>query len=163
MDSAAPQARRALEESPEVLKINALELGTLAGASTADAAARVAACRAISSLFGVRWLLITRGSLGIEAFDGRRVLHARPPTVRVRNAIGSGDAAAAGVGWVLHDRTISLGAEEALASGECLREALLAATAMGTANCMNPVNGKVERADYLDVKAATVVEELPHL
>jgi hypothetical protein len=34
---------------------------------------------------------------------------------------------------------------------------------MGTANCMNPVNGKVERADYLDVKAATVVEELPHL
>ncbi|MGA2639946.1 MAG: PfkB family carbohydrate kinase [Spirochaetia bacterium] len=110
-----------------MLKINALELGTLAAAPTDDLSARAAACCAICSRFGVRWLLITRGPQGIEAFDGRGFLHARPPAVKVLNAIGSGDAA----------------------------------TAMGTANCMNPVNGKVERADYLSVMAGTAMEEIP--
>jgi hypothetical protein len=45
-----------------------------------------------------------------------------------------------------------------------MREAVLSAAAMGTANCMNRVNGKVERADYLSVKEGTTVEELhvPH-
>jgi fructose-1-phosphate kinase PfkB-like protein len=171
MDSAAPQAKRALEEGPEVLKINSLELGAMAGAlteagtppaagaTTRDAAARAAACRALSTRFGVRWLLITQGPEGIEAYGAGRVLHARPPRVKVLNAIGSGDAAAAGAGWVLHDRLGALGAAEVFASVEILQEAVLSAAAMGTANCMNPVNGKVERADYFSVRQRTTVEE----
>jgi tagatose 6-phosphate kinase len=163
MDSAAPQALRALQESPEVLKINAMELGVLAGTQTSDSAARQSACRALSTRFGVRWLLVTRGAMGVEGFDGTRMLHARPPEVKVLNAIGSGDAAAAGAGWVLHDRLNVLGIEDTFRSSECFREALLSAAAMGTANCMNPVNGKVERADYLSVKAGTEVDDVSAL
>ncbi len=160
MDSACPQARRALEEAPEVIKINALELGSIAAMPADDLPERAAACRAIASRFGVRWLLITRGQKGIEAFDGRRLLHAAPPAVKVMNAIGSGDAAAAGVAWVVHEELAARGRDGLFQSVDGLREALLAATAMGTANCMNPVNGRVEPQDYAAVRQETRIEEL---
>jgi 1-phosphofructokinase family hexose kinase len=162
LDSACRQARIALVQAPAVLKVNEHELGELAGAPTDSLPRRVAACGRIAEEHGVRWFLITRGAEGIEAFDGRTLLWAPAPRVKVVNAIGSGDAVAAGAGWVIHEAITGGDHEHSfLSSPEVLREALLTATAMGTANCMNPVNGRVIRADYLSVREQVRIRDLP--
>lgn len=161
MDSVSAEAQCAMEESPEVLKINANELGQLARMPVEEADGRVAACRQLSARFGIRWFLISRGRAGIEAFDGKRLLHAIPPAVNVANAIGSGDAAAAGVGWVLFQESAVRAWNDVFLSEQSIREALVTATAMGTANCLNPINGKVVREDFLAIRERIRVEEVP--
>jgi 1-phosphofructokinase family hexose kinase len=160
LDSACREARRALEERPEILKINARELGEIAGQPVGTLAERVSACRSLMKRFSIRWLLASRGPEGIEAFDGHILLHAVPPRMSVVNVIGSGDAATAGAGWAVHEMRKSRDAEEIFSSPECLREALLCATAMGTANCLNATSGKVVREDYRAVRERTRVLEL---
>jgi tagatose 6-phosphate kinase len=161
MDSVCPASRRALRESPEIIKINAMELGELAEAPVSTREERAAACRLMRSRYGARWLIVSRGREGIEAFDGGSFLSAAPPAVDAVNAIGSGDAAAAGVSMVLVRRMRSEAPQAVLASGEALREALILATAMGTANCLNPVNGRVLPADLERVRAGVTVTDWP--
>jgi 1-phosphofructokinase family hexose kinase len=160
LDSATEEARNALRESPEVLKVNARELGQLAGAGVDRAEDRLSACRELARRFGIRWFLVSRGPHGIEGWDGSSFLQAVPPRVEVRNAIGSGDAAAAGAALVLHDAMASAGTDEVIRSAARFREVLAAATAAGTANCLNPVNGRVERDHYLSLLADTRIIDL---
>ncbi len=160
LDSACRQARLALSEKPEVVKINAQELGEMANAPVGTLAERVNACRSMAASHGVRWFFVTRGADGMEAFDGRTLLRARAPAVDVINAIGSGDAAAAGAAWVIHEAAAG-GPAALFSSSSALKEALLTAVAMGTANCMNPVNGRVMPGDYLAIREQVRVQELP--
>jgi tagatose 6-phosphate kinase len=163
LDSAGRQARRALDRSPDVVKVNAHELGELSGAPVDSVEHRVAACRSLASRHGVRWFFVSRGAQGIEAFDGTHLLRAVPPSVEVANAIGSGDAATAGVAWTLHEWLRRAPADELFSSSAALMEALHAAASMGTANCMNPKNGLVKRGDYLAVRDQVRMETLPLL
>ncbi len=160
VDSVSAEALRALQETPEVLKINSRELASLTGAPTKTPGERVTACRGLAARFGIRWFVITMGAAGVEAFDGKALLHAAPPRVDAVNAIGSGDAVASGIGWVIHEAL--RGRERGrIFSSELLREALLTAAAMGTANCMNPISGRVDTADYRSVREKTVMTEIP--
>jgi 1-phosphofructokinase family hexose kinase len=161
MDCASLEAIRAFREAPEVLKVNSRELASIAGLPTRTARERVDACRGIAGAFAIRWFIITLGAAGVEAFDGRILLHAAPPRVEVLNAIGSGDAAAAGAAWALHEAISAHGTRDVFSSRESLREALLSATAMGTANCMSPINGSVAPDDYRSVRDKTDISEVP--
>jgi 1-phosphofructokinase family hexose kinase len=160
LDSASPEARLALAEGPEILKINARELGEIAQQPVEELAERVSACRGLAARFGVRWFMVSHGPAGIEAFDGTTLLHAAPPPVKVINVIGSGDAAAAGAAWAVHEMLDAQGREAVFSSSVCLREALASAAAAGTANCLNPINGKVIREDWVAVRKNTRVSEL---
>ncbi len=164
MDSACPAAREALEERPEVLKVNAGELAQLAerpAAEAADPGARADAYRALCAR-GIRWVVVTLGADGVEAGDGEAVLLAAVPRVTVVNSVGSGDAAAAGVAWSLHEALeAGASADAVFASGDRLADAAARAAAMGTANCLNPVNGRVDAADYRRLRAEVTVRRLP--
>jgi 1-phosphofructokinase family hexose kinase len=164
MDSACPAALEALAERPEVLKVNAEELTQFAGRSAGEAAdpgARAEAYRALCGR-GVRWIVVTLGADGVEAGDGRLVLHAAVPRVTVVNSVGSGDAAAAGVAWSLHEALADgASADAVFASRDRLADAAARAAAMGTANCLNPVNGRVDAADYRHLRAEVTVRDLP--
>jgi 1-phosphofructokinase family hexose kinase len=159
LDTSCPRGRRALAEGPEVLKVNAQELASLSGMPTGSLEERGRACRGLARQHGVRWFVITRGAAGIEAFSDGAALYAPAPRVAVANAIGSGDAAAAGAAWVLHEAGV--GRAPAGYTPALLREALLTAAAMGTANCLNPVNGRVSPEDYLAVRGRVAIETLP--
>jgi tagatose 6-phosphate kinase len=160
LDSASPAALEALAERPEVLKVNSEELALFAGFDTSDPDARARAYRDLSER-GVRWIIVTLGAEGVEAGDGRRVLRAAVPRVAVVNSVGSGDAAAAGAAWSLHE-ALAGGADpaEVFASRDRLADAAACAAAMGTANCLNPVNGRVIDADYRRLRAAVTVRDL---
>lgn len=164
MDSAGPAALEALAQRPEVLKVNADELAAFAGmaaGTTASAAARAAAYRALAAR-GVRWIVVTLGADGVEAGDGGAVLHATVPRVDVVNSVGSGDAAAAGVAWALHEALAGgAAADEVFASRDRLADAAARAAAMGTANCLNPVNGRVDAGAYRRLRALITVRERP--
>jgi 1-phosphofructokinase family hexose kinase len=163
MDSACPAALEALAERPEVLKVNAEELAQFAGYSAAEAAAPGARAEAYRALRerGVRWVLVTLGADGVEAGDGTVVLHAAVPRVTVVNSIGSGDAAAAGVAWSLHEALADEASADAVfASRDRLADAVARAAAMGTANCLNPMNGCVDAADYRRLRAEVTVRRL---
>ena len=161
LDAAGPIAANALAERPEVLKVNAGELAQFAGFDTAGPVARARAYRGLRDR-GVRWILVTLGADGVEAGDGRRVLHAAVPRVAVVNSVGSGDAAAAGVAWSLHE-TLASGtdADALFASRDRLADAAACAAAMGTANCLNLVNGRVLDADFRRLRAEVTVHNLP--
>jgi 1-phosphofructokinase family hexose kinase len=160
LDSASPAAVEALAEQPEVLKVNAEELALFAGFSTADADARARAYRGLRER-GVRWIIVTLGADGVEAGNGRIVLRAEVPRVEVVNSVGSGDAAAAGVAWALRE-ALAGGADPGtvFASRDRLADAAACSAAMGTANCLNPVNGRVIDADYRRVRGQVSVREL---
>ena len=110
----------------------------------------------------MRWIVVTLGADGVEAGDGRVILHAAVPRVAVVNSVGSGDAAAAGVAWSLHE-ALAGGAEAdaVFSSRDRLADAAARAAAMGTANCLNPVNGCVDAADYRRLRAEVTVRDLP--
>ena len=160
MDSNCREARRALEAGPDVLKINMRELAEFAGHPVEDPADRARAYRALHAEHGIRWILVSRGPDGIEGSDGVRLLHASPPPIAVVNAIGSGDAATAGAAWIVHERLKTARPADSLGDPACFAEALRTAAAMGTANCLNPINGMVRRADYERVRAEVLVREV---
>jgi tagatose 6-phosphate kinase len=157
LDASSSQAREALKESPEVLKINTMELAQLSGRSTGTVDERVAVYESMAREFGIRWFFVTRGSQGMEAYGAGTLLRSSPPPVRVINPIGSGDAATAGVASLLHEAFATGMGDRVFGSGDPLREALRSATAMGTANCLNWKNGKVVRDDYLALKPLITV------
>ncbi len=68
----------------------------------------------------LKWMVVTRGSKGAEAFSGREHLAVAPPPAQVVDTTGAGDAFAAGL---LH----------ALLSGAGMKEALESGVAWGTA------------------------------
>jgi tagatose 6-phosphate kinase len=160
LDAAGPTAVEALAERPEVLKVNTEELAQFAGFPTDAPEARARAYRALRER-GVRWFIVTLGAEGVEAGDGNLVLHAGVPRVAVVNSVGSGDAAAAGVAWSLHE-ALEGGTDAAavFASRDRLADAAASAAAMGTANCLNPVNGRVVDADFRRLRAEVTVCEL---
>lgn len=161
LDSYRDHGRRALEASPEVLKINADELSELSGRDCTTAAARRDAARSIRDRYSVRWVVITRGKEGAEAFDDQRSLEAIAPAVDLRNAIGSGDSFTAGVVAALLE---GMPAEAGPPGGDFpwnanLERAIRLGTAMGTANCMNLKPGHILRSDYERVLGAVMVND----
>lgn len=155
LDSSSREARLALAQSPEVLKINAHELGEITGLPVENAPQRLAACRQLMGRHGIRWCLVSRGSAGIEATNGRAVLRGVPPQIAVVNAIGSGDAAAAGTSWVMHEHLDGLRDSALFDNEQVFTEAVLVATAMGTANCLSTVTGHVDPDAFRNVKGQT--------
>ncbi len=134
LDSYRAHGRRALDASPEILKINTQELAELTGLPASTIAERSAASAAIRRDYGVRWVIITKGGDGAEGFDGDSSVAATPPGVPFVNAIGSGDSFTAGIVSHLLERHST---DRPFPDGADLREAIGLATAMGTANCMS--------------------------
>jgi 1-phosphofructokinase family hexose kinase len=160
LDSASPAAIEALAEQPDVLKVNAEELALFAGGDTIDAESRARAYRGLRER-GVRWIIVTLGADGVEAGDGRFVLRAGVPRVAVVNSVGSGDAATAGAAWSLHEALAgSVDPAAVFASRDRLADAAACAAAMGTANCLNPVNGRVIDADFRRLRGEVTVRDM---
>ncbi len=134
LDSYRAHGRRALDASPEILKINTHELAELTGLPAGTLTERSAASAAIRRDYGIRWVIITKGGDGAEGFDGNRSVTITPPAVPFVNAIGSGDSFTAGIVSHLLERH-STG--RPFPDGADLLEAVRLATAMGTANCMS--------------------------
>jgi len=167
LDSYRNHGRLALEASPEILKINAEELAELSGKDCSRVEGRKEAARSIMERHGVRWIIITRGKDGAEAYDSRRSIRASAPRIELKNAIGSGDSFTAGIIGAVLDHLpprSELSRRRPLRSDfpwrADLSEVLRLGTAMGTANCMNIKPGLILSEDLEKVLASTETREL---
>ena len=159
LDAYRDHGRVALEAAPTVLKINRAELAELADARMNTVAARVAAYRNLRDSHGVRWVMVTAGAEGMEAYDGTRLLRATPPAVPVVNSIGSGDAAAAGAiaGIVA---AAGDGRPPVHLEGVDLATAARFAVACGSANCRSPLPGVVAGSHFRRLCEQVSISEL---
>ncbi len=144
LDSYTAESRKALEASPEILKINFRELKDLLEIreDISTPTMRKQYYEKLIKDYGIRWIVITNGKEGAEAFNGRDFMAALPPEVSVVNSIGSGDCFSAG---------LAINLEKAGIDGIDMGKALREATAMATANCLNLIPGKIERKEYDEI------------
>jgi pseudouridine kinase len=91
----APRVRGMLSHIG-VLKVNALEAGTLVDREIHDSRLAEKAARELIAL-GAGRVFVTLGARGVIAADENHCIHMTPPHVTVANATGAGDAFSAGL------------------------------------------------------------------
>lgn len=116
------------------IKINDQELGALVAAPVTSEDALVAAAAQLYAQTGAM-VAITRGEQGALLLDGQGAWLAQAPSIRVVNAVGSGDSFLAGLAV-------------ALGRGEPPEIALRCAVAAGTANALSIGGGRFGLAEY---------------
>ena len=137
MDSYRTHGREALNASPEILKINDVELGELSQMPVETQEARYEACAFLAERYGLSWVIVTLGSDGAEGFERGAYYSCEPPQVDVANTIGSGDVFAAGV-------AIGFGVE----TPASIQTALETGVALASANCATWKPGHVDVDQY---------------
>jgi tagatose 6-phosphate kinase len=135
IDAQKAQLVNALKRRPFLVKINRDELAAATRASCERTSAMVGALRKLVRK-GPQHAVITDGARSVYASEksGRMVAMWKPPHVRAKNPIGSGDAMMAG---------IAVG----LLRGEAMMEAVGLGIACGAANAMTVEPGFVRLAD----------------
>ena len=98
IDAQETQLRNALRRRPFLARVNRDEL---MAATRAEQGGRTDVLRALDRLMrhGPQWAVISDGAKNVYVgeYPGNRVLALRPPRVKAKNAIGSGDAMMAGI------------------------------------------------------------------
>jgi 1-phosphofructokinase family hexose kinase len=137
---------QALKARPGLVKPNRAELASTVGRQFDDEAAL---CQGMAELHerGAQRIVITSGQDPTLAFDGKKFSKVRSPSIKVMNAIGSGDAFTAGLVW-------------RLLRGEELGEACRWATAAGAANALTLMPGELERRTVENLVSTINVEGL---
>ncbi len=168
LDSSRDHARRALETGPHILKVNQNELEELTGLPVETAEQRKEAYRHVVQVFGVRWIFVTRGAEGAEAYNGSLALRGRlgdrleealpQDLANIVNPIGSGDAFSAGVIALLarRDQPFATLAPDSSA----LRAALADGIAAGTANALSLLPGYLDAASIPLIRECVRIETL---
>jgi tagatose 6-phosphate kinase len=150
VDSSGAGLRAALAgaQPPPILKVNRRELRSLFDARPADAGrepslrATLGAARRTRERFGVGEVVVTGGSEEAVAVASGECLVARPPRVRPLNAVGSGDAFAAGF---------------VAAPGAPLVERLSLALAAGSANAEDLEPCRLDRSRVSALRARVAI------
>jgi tagatose 6-phosphate kinase len=135
IDAQKAQLRNALKHRPLLVKVNRDELAAATRVSYERTSAMLHALRKLVNE-GPEYAVITDGAKSVYAFakPGRTVTILKPPYVKAKNPIGSGDAMMAGI-------TVGL------SRGESMTEAVHLGIACGAANAMTTEPGFVRLAD----------------
>jgi 1-phosphofructokinase family hexose kinase len=121
VDVGGPSLEAALAAAPEIVKVSRDEASSALGSRSVDAAS---AARALVAR-GAGLAVVTDGPRGAAAADGRSTWEVDVPAIRVIDAIGSGDAFAAGLIVALDagrstDEALAFGAAAGIANAETI-------------------------------------------
>ena len=100
LDTSGAALRAGCAARPELVKPNTVEARDLTGepvASVADAQRAAAAFHAA----GAQRVALSMGADGLVYSDSATVVHVAPPPIKVRTAVGAGDALLGGLVWAL--------------------------------------------------------------
>lgn len=100
LDTSGAALRAGCAARPELVKPNAAEAYDLTGERVTS---MEDACRAVAAFHtaGAQRVALSMGAQGLLYSDGETLVHAAPPPVRVRTAVGAGDALLGGLVWAL--------------------------------------------------------------
>ena len=142
LDARGEPLRQALQQQELIVKLNREELAATVGRSLEDAADLQDAMAEVRPPGGA--VIVTLGSAGAAAFDGKDFWDVRSPSAKAVSAVGSGDAFAAG---------LAVG----LLRGQAISDACALAAACGAANALSPLAGFVRPEDVAALMADAVV------
>jgi 6-phosphofructokinase 2 len=145
LDTAGEALRHALHAHPSIIKPNWAEVSELAGRQLSDIREIARFCQTLREW--VEIVLVSLGPDGMLMTTPKRILHARPPSVKVRSTVGAGDCAVAGF---VHG----------LAGKEAIADALRRSVAAGTAATLNPGTGLCRSEDIAVILPQVTVEEI---
>lgn len=133
VDAQGAPLMQALEVRPGLVKPNRQELAATVGHSLNTESEVITAMHDVRQR-GAERVVVTAGKSPALALDAEHLWRIEPPTVRVVNPIGSGDAFTAGLVWRLVQK-------------DDLGQACRWAAAAGAANALSAMPGDLERND----------------
>ena len=146
IDASGKPLAHALAAQPFVVKPNRAELErTVESRIDSEAILRQAIAQLLHN--GPRWAVVTEGKSGAIVSDGNRFWRVQSPTVKAINAIGSGDAVAAGLA-------------AAIVRGESMPHAVRLGIACGAANAMTDRAGHVRPDDVAELLRRVKIENI---
>jgi len=137
IDVSGEPLRLAMAQAGAILKMNRDEFSATLGQDLSNDSVLVAAMLQHTPPGGA--LVVTLGSAGAMASDGRSCWKASSPKVATVSAVGSGDSFAAGLGIGLHQN-------------QSLPEALKLAIACGAANAMTAQAGFLDKNAVIELQ-----------
>lgn len=146
LDARGEPLDEALQRHPFLVKINRAELAHTLDADVSDDDAVRGAMRQMIAR-GARWIVVTAGKQPTLITNGDSFWKIETPSVRTINAIGSGDAFAAGVAV-------------ALTRGQSVPDSSTLGVACGAANAMTAHAGHVNPIDVEELSARIRVERI---
>lgn len=149
LDSSGEALAAGLAAGPDLLKPNEEELAALVGSSPdATDAVRLARERILPKLAAAGRIVLSRGAAGAVSIAYGSAWSAVPPSVRIANTVGCGDALLAGY---LDGRDRYPNEAEAVAH----------AVAVATASAIRDAIGEVDPDQIAQIRAQVVVERQP--
>jgi tagatose 6-phosphate kinase len=148
VDATGEPLRLAAAVKPHVMKPNRAEIGRTFGVDTSTEAGIREAIQRMVAPCGGEWAVVTMGGEGVVVSDGLNFWRVTVPQVDVVSPIGSGDAFAAG---------LAVGLER----GQPVNEAVILATACGSANALTALPGFVRPEDIERLQRAITITVLP--
>lgn len=146
VDAQGPPLIGALAAKPGLIKPNVAELAATVKRTLPNQTAVLEAMFELCGR-GAERVVVTCGGKPVLACDGSRCWKITPPSVRVLNPIGSGDAFTAGIAW-------------RLVHGDDLGEACRWGAAAGSANALSYMPGELSRKDVFRLARETRVERI---
>jgi len=103
LDTSGPALQQGCAARPRLVKPNAVEAEEFTGHAVTSPAEAVIATQAFLAA-GAQMVILSLGKDGAVVDDGRQQFHVRPPHVKVKTAVGAGDALVTGALWALRQQ-----------------------------------------------------------
>jgi 1-phosphofructokinase family hexose kinase len=103
LDTSGPALRQGCAAGPQLVKPNLLEAEEFTGRPINSIADAAAAARSFMAA-GAQTVILSLGKEGAVVAGDGKLLHVQPPPVKVKTAVGAGDAVVAGAVWALGQR-----------------------------------------------------------
>lgn len=143
LDTSGEALRQGLTAGPMLIKPNKKEFIDLAGTVLDNLPHFIDAAVRLSKRFS-SIIVLSLGPDGAIAVDGEQAVHARPPDLTIKSAVGSGDCLLAGVAYgLMRSRPL----EDALATG----------VAAGTANALRLGAGLFNAEDFERIRSQVTI------
>lgn len=143
LDASGEPLLHGVQARPYLVKPNECEVGAL-DVGDGDL---IDCAKALRDRYSIALALVTAGAQGAVLASEDGIWEARPPTIRVVSAVGSGDSLAAGFAW-------------SILQGHSLPESLKIGVATGAANAETASAGFVTRERVYDLADCTVVTQI---
>lgn len=153
LDASGAPLREALKAGPTAIKPNQFEAEDLLGKEILDREGAFEAAKELGQM-GIPWVVITLGSKGLVACDGKSLLYAPAPPVVPKNTAGAGDAITAGIALGLYK---GMDLQESLRWGLALAAVLMNEETVLECN-FSRANGWYEKTEII-----TIAERLTDL
>jgi 1-phosphofructokinase len=146
LDTSGVGLKHAIQALPNVLRINRFELGEILSRPISNQSEIIHAIKALHHS-GISKVIVSMGSEGTLAFDGKKFLQVHIPKVEVVGLTGAGD-------------TMTAGLIASLSKGKSFSESVRFSSALATASTLYMKPGDFDKSLFKQILKKTTIQEI---